>query len=248
MSEIYCAGIEDFLVAVENASEGDCICIDGLSVIALNSKVLLDRIGLLCEKKLDLFSSSDGIDTRKPDGKAFFRVCSLLSKLDRQYLNRRRREGIEKAKADGNYKGRKPISVDEGLFDSVVALWKEGKITARQAMTRLNLKPNTFYRRIKRREEEKMTEFKKAGHDIREEIKEAARQSRKDLDDLKKEVKAEAREVKKAADEKLEIHDVEREIRRERIKAEIEHVESVKQLKKDVEYETKELKKLVEEE
>ena len=80
------------------------------------------------------------------------------------------------------------------------------------------------------------------------EIKEAAKQSRRDLDELKKQVKAEAKEVKKTVDEKLDLHDVEREMRRDRIRAEAEHNEAVKQLKKDVQTEAKELKKLMENE
>ena len=76
--------------------------------------------------------------------------------------------------------------------------------------------------------------------------KQPAKQSRRDLDELKKQVRAEAKEVKKAADEKLELHDVEREMRHDRIRAEAEHHEAVKQMKKDVQTEAKELKKLLE--
>ena len=52
--------------------------------------------------------------------------------------------------------------------------------------------------------------------------------------------------AKKAVDEKLELHGVEREIRRDRIRAEVEHHDAVRQMKKDVEVEAKELKKLME--
>ena len=134
---------------------------------------------------------------------------------------------------EGKYRGRKPIVIDEGLFDQVVQLWQSGQISARQAMARLELKPNTFYRRIKEREEQKMKDYKQVEHEIRSEIKEAARQSRKDLDELKKQVRSEAKELKKTADEKLELHDVEREMRHERIRAEVEHHDAVRQMKKD---------------
>ena len=92
-----------------------------------------------------------------------------------------------------------------------------------------------------------MKDYKKVEHEIRDEIKEAARQSRRDLDALKKQVRAEAKEVKEAADEKLKLHDVEREMRHDRIRAEVEHRDAVRQMKKDVEAEAKELKKLTEE-
>ena len=72
-----------------------------------------------------------------------------LLQLDLQQQRKKQRTGIEKAKEEGKYKGRKPILVDESLFEEIVGLWKNGEITARQAMARLQLKSNTFYRRIK---------------------------------------------------------------------------------------------------
>ena len=175
-------------------------------------------------------------------------LCRALHALDEEKTRPRRRDGIEKAKEEGRYKGRKPIAVDEDLFDSVVSLWRGGEITAREAMAKLDLKPNTFYRRIKEREELKMKDYKKAERELKEEIKEVAKQSRRDLDELKKQVKAEAKEVKKAAEEKLELHDVEREMRRDRSRAEAEYQEAVRQMKKDVEAEAKEMKKILENE
>ena len=44
--------------------------------------------------------------------------------------------------------GRKPIEVQQDLFVHTYDEWKSGCITARQAMKQLNLKPNTFYRRV----------------------------------------------------------------------------------------------------
>ena len=117
-------------------------------------------------------------------------IYTPADKQDFQTLLPTLREGVERAKEEGRYKGRKPIAVDEGLFDSVVSLWQSGQITARDAMARLDLKPNTFYRRIKEREEQKMKDYKKVEHEIRDEIKEAAKQSRRDLDELKKQVDA----------------------------------------------------------
>ena len=65
------------------------------------------------------------------------------------------------------------------------------------------------------------------------------------MDDLKKQVRAEAKELKKAADDRLDAHDVEREIRKDRIRAELEHADGVRQMKKDVEAEAAELKKVL---
>ena len=57
--------------------------------------------------------------------------------------------------------------MDESLFEDIVNLWKNGEITARQAMSRLELKPNTFYRRIR---EWEANQIKKAGRELKTEL------------------------------------------------------------------------------
>ena len=237
---------QSFMESLQALESGDCIETDSFAAAAGSSAELLEAVASIAGRGADFVSLQEGIDTRSETGKAFFALCRALRALDEGKNRPRRRDGIEKAKEEGRYKGRKPIAVDEGLFDSVVSLWQNGEITAREAMAKLDLKPNTFYRRIKEREEQKMKDYKKVEHEIKEEIREAAKQSRRDLDELKKQVRAEAKEVKKAADEKLELHDVEREMRHDRIRAEAEHHEAVKQMKKDVQTEAKELRKLLE--
>jgi len=237
-----------FLEMLEALEKGDCLEVDGFAAVAADSAELLDAVNGIADRGADFVSLQEGIDTRNDTGSSFFKLCRALRALDEEQTRPRRRDGIEKAKEEGRYKGRKPIVVDEDLFDSVASLWRSGEITAREAMARLDLKPNTFYRRIKEREELKMKDYKKAERELKEEIKEAAKQSRRDLDELKKQVKAEAKEVKKAAEEKLELHDVEREMRRDRSRAEAEYQEAVRQMKKDVEAEAKEMKKILENE
>ena len=232
--------------ALEALEEGDCLQVDSFSAVVTDAEELLEAAGRIAACGADFVSLREGLDTRGESGKLFFSLCRSLRELGYPGTERRR-DGVERAKAEGRYKGRRPIVVDEEQFHSVISLWQSGEITAREAMARLNLKPNTFYRRIKEMEEMKMKDYKKAEREIREEMKETARQSRRDFDELKKQVRAEAREVKKAADEKLNLHDVERELRHDRIRAENEHNEAVRQMKKDVAAETRELKKLMEE-
>lgn len=51
-------------------------------------------------------------------------------------------------KADGKYKGRTPIPIDEAKFRAICASWRSGEIMVRIAMKEVGLKPNTFYRRV----------------------------------------------------------------------------------------------------
>ena len=239
---------QSFFNMIEELKSGDSLELDSFAAAAADCAEFLDAVIGIADRGADFISLREGIDTRGETGSSFFALCRALRALDEGKIRPRRRDGIEKAREEGRYKGRKPIAVDEDLFDSVVLLWQSGEITAREAMAKLDLKPNTFYRRIKEREESKMKDYKKVERELKEEIREAARQSRRDLGELKKQVKAETREVKKTAEEKLELHDVEREMRRDRVRAEAEHHEAVRQMKKDVEAEAKELKKLMESE
>lgn len=246
MSEILKLDRETLPAALERLQPGDCVQIDSFADAAGSAREMLALLLKIADRQADLVSAREGVDTRGEQGAAVFGLCRALEALDRAGRREKQRGGIEKAREEGKYRGRKPIAVDEGLFDAVVQLWQSGQISAREAMTKLDLKPNTFYRRIKEREEMKMKDYRKVEQEIRHEIHEAAKQSRRDLDDLKKQVREEAKELKKAADEKLELHDVEKEIRRDRIRAEAEHHDTVRQMKKDVEAEAKELKKLME--
>lgn len=80
--------------------------------------------------------------------KIIIEVYASLAEQEMEKRVKRQQEGIAVAKAAGKYKGRKPIKVNEMQFVEVYQRWKAGEITARQAMTELNIKPNTFYRRV----------------------------------------------------------------------------------------------------
>lgn len=69
--------------------------------------------------------------------------------MERELLKQRQREGIEIAKLQGKYKGRKPIPIDWMKFGQLYEEWKLKKITARDFMRRMNLSANTFYRRVR---------------------------------------------------------------------------------------------------
>ena len=149
---------------------------------------------------------------------------------------RQLRELAESLRKKG--KGRKPIALDDDLFDQVVQRWQSGEITARSAMAELDLKPNTFYRRVKERYEDM--------DELRKELKKAAKEEKAELKELRKQVKAEAREVKKAVKDKAEdtisAHKMEREIQKEKRAAEHDHRKEVEDLRKAVEAEAEAIK------
>lgn len=87
-------------------------------------------------------------------GKFMLTVFAALSQLEREQLKQRQREGIEIAKAQGKYMGRKPIEIDWTRFGQLYGELKSKSITGRDFMRRMGLSANTFYRRVREYESE----------------------------------------------------------------------------------------------
>lgn len=126
---------------------GDTVIVESISRFARNTKDLLDLVEQLTAKGVEFVSKKEAIDTTTPTGKFMLTVFGAVAELEREYTLQRQAEGIAIAKEQGVYKGRKPIVRPE--FENVVSLWRQGDITATEAMKRLDLKPSTFYRKVK---------------------------------------------------------------------------------------------------
>jgi len=129
--------------------EGDVVIVESISRFARNTKDLLELVEKLTSKQVEFISKKEAIDTTTPTGKFMLTVFGALAELERESILERQREGIEIAKAEGKYKGRKPVEVNIEQFKEVCARWRAGEITATAAMKELGLKSNTFYRRVK---------------------------------------------------------------------------------------------------
>lgn len=126
----------------------DIVIVESISRIARNTRDLLSVISDLTEKGVEFISLKENIDTTTPQGRFMLTVFGALAELERENILERQREGIEIAKSEGKYKGRKPIDVDKQRFKAICKKWRAGEITATAAMKELGLKPNTFYRRV----------------------------------------------------------------------------------------------------
>lgn len=129
--------------------EGDTVVVESISRIARNTRDLLAITAELSKKGAEFVSLKEQIDTTTPTGKFMLTVFGALAELERDNILERQREGIAIAKEQGKYKGRKPVDVDADRFREVCAQWRAGAVTAREAMETLDVKPNTFYRRVK---------------------------------------------------------------------------------------------------
>lgn len=75
-------------------------------------------------------------------------VMGTIAEEELRMRKKRQMEGIEIARQQGKYRGRKPVQIEEKAFLDKYARWRKGEITAVEAMRLLGVKANTFYRRV----------------------------------------------------------------------------------------------------
>lgn len=132
---------------------GDTVIVESISRFARNTRDLLDLVEQLTDKGVAFISKKETIDTNTASGRFMLTVFGAMAQLERDYILDRQKEGIAIAKANNKYKGRQPVKIDDVTLKSVYSEWKAGNITATKAMQKLNLKANTFYRRMKELEQ-----------------------------------------------------------------------------------------------
>ena len=128
--------------------EGDTIYISDFSRLARNTKDLLNIAAELETRKIKLVSLKENLETNTATGKMFLTMIGAINEFERNNLLDKQREGIAIAKAKGKFKGRKAINKPP-QWDEVYPLYINRRITGTEAMKRLNLKRNTFYKFVK---------------------------------------------------------------------------------------------------
>ena len=92
--------------------EGDTVYVHDLSRISRSLTDLLNLVELLQKKKVHFISNKEQVDTTTPTGRLFLSIVGAINEFERTNLLERQREGIEIAKREGKYKGRKPRTLD----------------------------------------------------------------------------------------------------------------------------------------
>lgn len=136
---------------LEFVRDGDTIYIHDFSRIARSVKDLLEIVELLKNKGVSLVSFKESIDTSTSTGKLMLTMLGAIYEFERDNILERQREGIELAKLNKKYKGRKAISYPEN-WEFIYDKWKKREITGRKAKELLKLKHSTFYKLVKKHE------------------------------------------------------------------------------------------------
>ena len=134
----------EFKKMMDYIREGDTIYIKDFSRLSRSTSDLLNIIEELKNKNVNLVSLKENLNTSTPTGKLMLTVIAAINEFERLNLLERQREGIEIAKKNKKYKGRKPIEKPKN-WETIFKMYLKKEITANQAMDKLNLKRNIFY-------------------------------------------------------------------------------------------------------
>ena len=138
---------EKLQLMLDFVREGDEVYVMDFSRLSRSVQDLLNIVDLLNSKKVKLVSLKENLDTSTPTGKLMLTMIGAISEFERQNILERQREGIEIAKREKKYKGRKKLELDN--FNEVYDNWKKGELTAVSASKILGINRGTFYKRVK---------------------------------------------------------------------------------------------------
>lgn len=125
---------------------GDVLAVTKLDRLARSTSDLLRIVADLQNRQAHLIvlsMSGQHVDTRSPTGLLLITLLGAIAAFERSLLLERQREGIDKARREGKYQGRKGLSETKV---SALRKLKEQGLTPAQAADQLKIGRSTAYR------------------------------------------------------------------------------------------------------
>nr|WP_254911386.1 recombinase family protein [Sphingomonas sp. CDS-1] len=120
---------------------GDTLVVAKLDRLGRSTRDVLNLVHELEERGASLRVLEPAIDTSGPMGKVVLTVLGMVSEMELGFIRERQKDGIEKAKAEGRYKGR-PVTLDG---DELRRLKAEG-LGATEIARRLHCSRSAVYK------------------------------------------------------------------------------------------------------
>ncbi len=79
----------------------------------------------------------------------YYPLLMALYMQERTFIEERKAKGIQKAVLNKQFKGRKPIAIDDTKLSEVIEAYQAGRLSSSEAIAKLNVSKSTFYRRLK---------------------------------------------------------------------------------------------------
>lgn len=139
--------------------KGDIVFLDALDRLGRNTKEIeqewryfTEEVGcdmvVLSMPILDTRGRTEDDPTGELVAKIVLTVFAWMAQRETEERKRRQRDGIEVAKREGKYKGRKPVDVDVYEFVRLYREAEAGERTHKYVYEKLGLKRPTYYRLV----------------------------------------------------------------------------------------------------
>ena len=129
---------------------GDKVIVDSMEAIADTTAGFADEIFTVITNGVDIISESGQILVDITTRSSMIPIIIAQKIIAQREYAKNRRSGIEQAKKQGKYTGRKPIEVDEKVLRQVNQELKAGLISVEEAMKRTKIgSKSTFYRKVR---------------------------------------------------------------------------------------------------
>lgn len=150
---------ENYQRAKAVVRKGDVVFVDALDRLGRNAKEIEQEWRYFTEEVgcdmvvmnmpiLDTRGRSEDDPTGELIAKIVLSVFAWMAEQETAERKRRQRDGIEAAKRDGKYTGRKPVEVDKYEFAKLFGEVQSGERTNKYVMDKLGLKRNTYYKLV----------------------------------------------------------------------------------------------------
>lgn len=141
---------------LEELEEGDIVIIHEISRLSRSTKDLLTIVEMIQRKGAGLRSITDkwlDLSDDNPMSELLFTIFSGLAQFERKMIKQRQKEGIEIAKSEGKFKGRKTKLVEGGKEEqrmkAIIEAYKLGK-SINDIRTTFKVGTGTIYRLLER--------------------------------------------------------------------------------------------------
>jgi DNA invertase Pin-like site-specific DNA recombinase len=135
-----------FQELLDRLESGDTLIVYHVSRLGRKTSEVLHTVEILQSKNVAVFVDQlNGIDITSGVGKLLFTMLSGLAELEREQMLERQKIGINRAKEEGKYKGRKPV--DSDVIESA-RLLIQGGMTKEKVAKQLGVGVATLYRRL----------------------------------------------------------------------------------------------------
>jgi len=126
----------------------DLVVVASADRVADSARRFLEAVAQVREKGAHLNVLEEGIDTRTTTGRHILRAVESLTRIEREGMSQRKKDGIREARAQGRRIGRPPLP-QPLAFRETCREWSEGRIDFREAAERSGMKTTSFFKKAK---------------------------------------------------------------------------------------------------